>query len=214
MTRKLTIMVTALMTLLPLTMSCVTPEIEPTMTTEPPIPAHYATYTSEGLFSISYPPDWVPATSLIEDVTEMLIEWIESVDPELEIPEGTYVLFLGGIPVEEGYWPNVNIVVIPRSIGYWTLDEIVEYDCQAAMMYLQDFREYSRTETIVDGKEAVILDSENCDPVLGFGMTRYLQLYTVKDEFVWVVSCTYDSEDFQKYKDDFNAIVRSLRILQ
>jgi hypothetical protein len=213
MTKKLTTMVITLMTLLPFMLSCATPEIEPTTTTEPPIPAHYSTYTSEGLFSISYPPDWVPATSLIEDVTEMVTEWMESVDPELEMEEGANFLFLAGIPFEEGYWPNVNIVVIPRSIGYWTLDEIVEYEYQWNMMYLQDYREYSRTETIVDGKEAIILDTENLDPML-LDIIRFLQLYTVKDEFVWVVTCTYDAEDFQKYKDDFNSIVRSLRILQ
>ncbi|MBA7589778.1 hypothetical protein ES708_31868 [subsurface metagenome] len=212
MTRKLVITVTALTILLPLTLSCATPELEPTTTAEPPIPTHYSTYTSEGLFSISYPQDWQPATSLIEQLTEWTEEWLQSVDPAAEIPEGLAFLFVGGIPSEEGYMPSVNVVIQPRAAGYWALDEIVEAEHQWCMMYLQDYREYSRTETIVDGRESVIIDCEFYDPSLG--MFRDLCLFTVKDEFAWSVTCSCYNENFQEYEDDLNSIVRSFRILK
>jgi len=211
--RKLTIMIIALMILLPLTFSCAAPELEPTTTDEPPIPAHYSTYTSEGLYSISYPPDWVPATSLIEEVSEWVEEWLQSEDLEAEILEGANILFVGGKPIEEGYMPNVTVVVAPRSIGYWTLGEIVDSESQWYMVNLQDYREYSRTETIVDGRESIIVESGWDEPSFG-GDLRYLSLYTVKDEFAWVVTCTCYSENFQEYKDDLNSVVRSLRILK
>jgi hypothetical protein len=213
MAKKLVFIATALMILLPLGFSCAAPELEPTMTDEPPIPAHYSTYTSEGLFSISYPPDWVPATSLIEEVTEWVEEWLESVDTASEIPEGGGILFLGGMPVAEGYMPNVNIVVIPRSVGYWALDEIVESEYQWSLTYLSDFREYSRTETIVGGKEAVISECGFYESSVGMEF-RNLCLYTVKDEFVWIVTCTCSPEEFQEHEDDFSSVVRSFRILK
>ncbi|GAI46661.1 unnamed protein product, partial [marine sediment metagenome] len=60
MIKKLTVTLTMTTILLLLTVSCTPPTLTPTTTPEPEIPAHFTTYTSEGLFSISYPPDWVP----------------------------------------------------------------------------------------------------------------------------------------------------------
>ncbi len=209
MIKKLAIIITTAMILSLLAMSCTTPTLTPVTTLEPEIPAHFSTYTSEGLFSISYPPDWVPATSIMEEVFEAAKEWIQTVDPEAAVEE-VQVLFMGGIPIEGSYYPMVNIVVSPRSIGYWTLDEIVEVESQWSREYLQRYHEYSQIRTTVDGREVVILDSEDYEPYLG--MWRYLQLFTVKDNFVWLVSCGSASEDFRGYEDTFYSIVQSLRI--
>lgn len=210
MTRKLTIMVTALMILLPLTLSCATPELEPTLTDEPPIPTHYSTYTSEGLFSISYPPDWVPAMSILEELTETVLEWVESEDPSLL--SDLEILFFAGVPDEYGYYPNVNIVVAPRGVGYWTLDEILEADALWSREYLQQHHENYTVKTVVDSKEAAIVDSQDYEPA--FGTWRYLQSYVIDGEFVWVVTCGCEDKDFTYYEDDFDNIVRSLRILR
>lgn len=210
MTRKLTIMVTALMILLPITLSCATPELEPAMTTEPPIPDYYSTYTSEGLFSISYPSDWVPAMSLLEEVSETVIEWIENQDPSAMMD--AEFLFLAGLPFEDGYYPSVNIVVSPRGVGYWTLDEILEADSLLCREYLQQYHENYLVKTVIDSKEAAILDSQDYDPV--WGAWRHLQSIVIDGEFVWVVTCACELEDFTYYEDTFYNVVRSLRILR
>ena len=211
MVKKSICSVTMIMMLLLLTVSCSPPALTPATTPEPQIPPHFSTYTSEGLFSISYPPDWVPATSIMEEAFEEIKESMESTDPEISL-EGANMLFLGGKPIEEWYYPSVNIIVMPRSIGYWALDEIVEGEAQYSRENDQRYHEYSRIRTTVDGREAVILDSEDYDP--DFGMWRYLQLYAVKDKFVWCVTCGSELEDFKGYEDTFYSIVKSLRILK
>ena len=210
MIKKLILSLSIVTIVLLVTMSCASPTLTPTTTPEPEIPAHFTTYTSEGLFSISYPPDWVPATSIMGEVFEATKEWMESIDPETQM-EGVQFLFMGGILTEEGYYPGVNIVIGPRSAGYWTLDEIVEVESQWGREHLQKYREYSQVRTVVDGRDAIIVDCEDYDPDLG--IWRYIQLYITKDKFVWVVSCGAESDDFNKYEDTFYNIVRSIRIL-
>lgn len=214
MTRKLTIMIIALMILLPLTLSCATPELEPTTTAEPPIPAHYSTYTSEGLFSISYPPDWVPAISIMEEVYEATVGWMEGVDPSMDLSllSTLEFIFFGGVPDEYGYYPSVNIVVVPRGVGYWTLDEILEAEALWCREYLQQYHENYTVKTVIDSKEAAIVDSQDYEPT--FGAWRYLQAYVIDGEFVWVVTCGSEAKDFTYYEDDFDNVVRSLRILR
>lgn len=184
------------------TISCSSPTLAPTDTPEPEIPTHFSTYTSEGLFTVSYPPDRVSAISAMEDVFEAARESVMSEEPE-SVVEEAQILFLAGKPVDGGYTPNVNVMVVPRSIGYWTLDEIVD---------AERYHEYSQTRVTVDGRDAVILDSERYDPRIG--MARHLQLLTIKDKFMWLVTCGIDLEDFKDYEDTLNSIVRSLRILK
>jgi len=210
MIKKLILSLSIVTIVLLVTMSCASPTLTPTTTPEPEIPAHFTTYTSEGLFSISYPPNWVSATSIMEELFEEVKEWMESIDPEVLL-EGQRMLFMGGILTEEGYYPNVNVIVTPRSVGFWTLDEIVETDSAWCRENLLKYREYSLLNTTIGGREAAISDWEDYDPDMG--TWRYITAYLVKDKFVWLVSCGAESEDFKDYEDAFSDIVRSLRIL-
>lgn len=158
---------------------------------EAPIPAHFSTYTSEDLFSISYPPDWTPAAVIFVD---------------------TRILFVGGIPTEEGYNPNVNVMVGPRSEGYWTLDEIVEAEDADGRMNRPGYQRFSQLRATVDGREAAIIDWTDDRP--GSGKSRYIQMFMVKDKFVWLVTCGVEFDDFEVYEGTFNDVVRSFRILQ
>lgn len=211
MIKKLILSLSIVTIVLLVTMSCAPPTLTPTTTPEPEIPAHFTTHTSEGLFSISYPPDWVPATSVMEELFELAKEWIQSLDPEVTL-EGAQMLFIGGLPIEGGWWPNVNLVVGPRSVGYWELDEIVEVESQWGREHLQEYREFSRIKTVIDAREATIIDSQDYNP--DFGTCRYLQAYTVKGKHVWIVTCTVDAGDFKDYEHTFYSVVRSLRILK
>jgi hypothetical protein len=194
-----------------LIISCAPPTLTPTLTPEPEIPAHYTTYTSEGLFSISYPPDWTADTSTMGEIFEETKEVMKTTDPEVSL-EGVSFLFMGGALVDESYYLAVGILVGPRSIGYWTLDEVIEAESQYDREHAQRYREYSQVRTVVDGREAVIKDSEDYDSDMG--MQRYLSLFMVKDKFVWVVMCQTEAEHFKDYEDTFYSIVRSLRILE
>lgn len=185
-------------------------ELEPAPITEPESPTNFTTYTSEGLFSISYPEDWAPVTSLIGEIEEEHKEWILSIDPESEIEESE-ILFVAGKPDTEGFYPSVSISVTTRSTGYYTLDEIVESETLWNREYLQRYKVHSQTRTIIDGREAEIVSDEDYEPEYGFW--RYVGLFMVKGDLVWFVECGCESEDFNAYEDIFNSVVRSIHIL-
>lgn len=189
---------------------CTTEKLVP----EPTIPADYSTYTVEGLYSISYPQDWVPATSVMDELKEEVSALMESEMSDVPI-ENVQLLFFGGVENEWGYNPNVSIVVEPASKNFIltpTLDEVVE----VGLDYVKDaqgFQLFSQTKTTVDGREAVILDwAAPDDP--RFYDSRVLQLITINDKYSWKASCPSDYNDFENYRDVFNTIIRSLRILQ
>lgn len=185
-----------------------TPEVE--QTSEPAIPAHFTTYTHEGLFSISYPSDWQPATSIMEELLEETKKEMEARDPTISL-ENIGILFFGGKETSEGYYPTINIGTDLRSPGYWTLDEVDEVCSRYDKENTPGYKELSLTKVIVDGREASILDSEDNEP--GYGRWRYIQLTTVKGDFVWLVTCSSEYQDFDDYEETFHSIVRSLRIL-
>lgn len=198
--------------------ACTTPATAPTLTptpeaeqpSEPAIPANFTTYTHEGLFSISYPSDWQPATLIMEELLEETKVEMEAQYPGVPL-ENIGILFLAGKETWEGYYPAVNIVTDLRSAGYWTLDEVDEANSRWDRENTIGYKELSLYKVIVDGREASILDSEDNEP--GYGRWRYIQLTTVKGDFVWLVTCSAEYEDFNDYEDTFNSIVRSLRIL-
>lgn len=179
---------------------------------EPTIPAHFTTYTDEaGLFSISYPPDWEPALSLIEGLEEATKELLESI--ELDLPlERANVIFFAGVPTEMGYDPNVNIVVESLPGVMWTLDKVVEAEIQGLKDVVDDYHEFSRIKTTISGREATIVEWEGTIPSLP--KQHSLQLCMLVGKVAWIVTCTPPSGEFSKYEDDFQAIVRSLRILK
>ncbi len=214
MIRKLALATAIIIVSLPF-LSCSSPTLTPNPTLtpksspEPTIPTNFSTYTKEGLFSISYPLDWVPATSIMEDVMNQLIEARKAEGQGTA--EGANLLFLGGVPTANGYFPNVNVVVVPRSTGFWTLDEVVEAESQYNRENRQGYRVYAQVKTINDGIAAVIIDSEVYD---GVRTVRFLQLFTVKDNYVWQVTCTTNPDDFKSYESTLYSVVRSLRILE
>jgi len=211
MRKTLIIVGTLLVAILLLLGACApTPTPEGEQTSEPAIPAHFTTYTHEGLFSISYPSDWRPATSIMEELLEETKKEFEARDPTADI-ENIGILFFGGKETLEGYYPFVNIITDLRSAGYWTLDEVDEANSRYDRENTPGYKELSLYKVIVDGRDASILVSEDNEP--GYGRWRYIQLTMVKGDFVWLVTVGSEYQDFNDYEDTFNSIVRSLRIL-
>jgi hypothetical protein len=193
-----------------LVIACGVPMVTPIRVPEPEIPQDFKTYTSQGLFSISYPSNYVEANSMLEDLLKIVQEKLKGTDPELNL-EDARMLFFGGFPEGEGYYPTVSIVIVPRMIGYWKLDEIVEIETRYSRENSQQYREFSQVKTVVDGRESIIIDSQ--DYTNDDGYWRYMQLFTIKDKFVWFVTCSSESDDFDYFRNTFNDIVRSLRLL-
>jgi len=196
-----------------LAVSCAPPELKPATSINytPAVPiSGFTTFTSEGLFSISYPQDWSLANSLLEELREVGIDLIEGIDPDIDLSD-VQLLFMAGKETLEGYYPNVMISVTPRSIGYYNLDEICEAEERWAKEYLQGYEVNSQVRTVINGLEADITIDEDYEPE--FGTWRYITVTIVKDDFVWFVGCSSESEDFPEYEDTFDKIVRSIRIL-
>jgi hypothetical protein len=164
---------------------------------EPEIPPNFTTYTSEGLFSISYPPDLVPDT--------------ESMETYAEIPrEDLRPVFSGYIPIEGGSYAFLMVMVSPWPTG-WTLDELIEDEWQYLRNNQPGFLVYSQDKTVVDGREAVILKFRIWG--LDVGEWRNLDLFIVKDNLLWWVGCYAEPEAFKDFEDTFYSILRSFRIL-
>ena len=205
------ILLTGLVLLLAGSLVACVPEPVPTATPEPAIPADFTTYTCEGLFSISYPSDWVPAQSLIEELLEAAKAEMEAEAPMVS-SEGLSVLFLAGKETAEGWYPTVSIGTDRRPIGYWTLDQAHEANTRYAQEYTPGFKELSVQKTTVDGRDAIVIVSEDNEP--GYGKWQYVQMLTVKGDYVWLVGCSCEAQDFYSYEDTFISVVRSFRILK
>jgi predicted nucleic acid-binding Zn ribbon protein len=182
---------------------------------EPAIPAHYTTYTDElGLFSISYPPDWELALSQIEGLTQDVEDYLEGIGSEGSLVEST-VVFFAGVPYGMGHNPNTSVMVTPAGEGNWRLEDLVESVVQHGYMKdAEEYHEFSRIKTVVDGREAIILDCEATYPF--FATEIHVLMMCLRDNnIVWVVNCgVLSPKDFSAFETDLHAIVRSLRILK
>ena len=179
--------------------------------TEAEIPIHYTTYTDEmNLFSISYPPDWEPALSVLEEAELLVKEVIDSIEAGLPL-ENSSLIFIAGLPTAMGWEPNVNIGV--ESIpGVYTHDEAVEAEIQGLRIILENFRLINQIKTTVDGREATIIEYKGTMSIIG--EVHPLQMLLLVDKVVWVVTCSPPQGEFDEWEDDFYHIVRSLRILR
>ena len=178
---------------------------------EPAIPAHYTTYTDElGLFSISYPPEWELDLESMEEVKQFSQDLIDSITSDFSIEE-TRLLFMAGLRIAGGHIPNVNILVEP-VYGMRTHDQLVEAGIEGLKAVVSDYREFSRVRTTVDNRTATILECEATIP--GLGTFRLVYMICVVNRTGWAVTCTALPDDYSKWRDDFNSVVRSLRILK
>lgn len=187
-----------------------TPPSGPESIIEPPIPSDFSTYTKEAFFSISYPSDWEPAQSFLEEVQALAIEELILTDPSLD-PDAVNVVFVGGLPILDGWYPGCSVAVTKRELGYRTLEEIVEAETQWSKEYAQEYRQNARVETMIGGNEAAIIDDQ--DYTVEDGTWRYLTAWVVRGDLCWIVNCSAELGDFDGYEDVFYDVVRSFRPL-
>jgi len=178
------------------------------------IPTNFTTYTDEAnFFSISYPANWEPAFSIIESLKLKTDKYMNSIDEKGSL-EKSNIVFFGGVPLDSGYYnPNVSILAEPLGDDNVKLEDIVEGLVREYKRVAEEYREFSRTKTIIDGRKAIILDFEACYPNLV--LVHSLVMVTVIDKFVWGITCgTGPPLNFYDFKDDLYAIVKSFKILK
>jgi len=191
--------------------SCAAPE-ETDLLPELSVPTSYITYTNEAdYFSISYPPDWDVNWSLIEDTKFQ--EYMESRYSGTDIDSlFSATLFLAGIPTGKGgYSPNTVVSVIPTPRDGMSLENIVDEMIGSEKTVLKEYELLLRVGTTNEGREAIIKETKSFQSNVG---SQQLQMITLKDKNIWVLTSTSSPEDFAKYEDDFYYISYSLQLLR
>lgn len=174
----------------------------------PEITTSYTTYTDESnYFSISYPPEWEVSLSLIGVPEEDIKKTIDNLRTGMPIASPT-IIFFAGRRTADGFMPSVNIVV-ERAFED-TIDLFVPSMIEATKKYFSDYREFSMVKTTVDGNEAIIVEWEGV--LKEQGKRQYVQMFMMLDGIVWTVTCKTFPEDFARWENDFDMIVRSLQI--
>jgi hypothetical protein len=210
MNRKIFSACLSLISLLCLLVGC-TSAINTTTFAEPAIPANYTTYTDEqGLFSISYPDDWEVITSLMQDAKAASDAVIKSINDNVPVEKVT-AIFGAGLSDGFGYYaPFVNIGIEPMPILIRSNDQVAEAAVRGIKSIIKDYHELSRTKTQVDGREATIIEWEGTIPQ--DQSARNFQMYLLVGRNAWCVTCRVPPGETDNWKNDFNSIVRSLRI--
>jgi uncharacterized repeat protein (TIGR02543 family) len=176
------------------------------------VPAHFTTYTDElGLFSISYPSEWEPALEYLEETEQAVRDVLSSINSDLSVEEASCI-FIVGLPIKTGYMPNVNIMVEPLPNTIWTHDQMVTAEIEGLKAIVSDYHEFSRVKTTIDNRTATIIECQGT--MAGFGTFHDVLMCCIAGKNIWSVICTALPNDYSKSADDFNAIVRSLRILK
>jgi hypothetical protein len=180
--------------------------------TEPPIPSNYQTYTDEtSAFRISYPSNWEVANSLLEGIGQDIKDTIKSIDSKIPIEKAS-VIFFAGLHFRDSYAPNVNIVVEPLPNRVKNQDQLIEAEILGIKTITSDYSELSRIKTKLDGIDSNIVEYTATFP--DASKSHYVFMCLYKGQTVWGVTCISTPEDFDKWKGDFQSIVRSLRILK
>lgn len=186
----------------------------PPISTPPEIPAYFTTYTDNtALFSISYPSDWATALNYIPDFEKDTKGIIDSLKTGSPIEKSSTIFITGGKECLSCLSVNIVVEPIPEQIpeGVSALDQIFEAAIvKTKIEPLEDYTELSRVKTTIDGREAAILDCEGTPS--GVAKRHYLMMVTLVGKTAWRVTCAVEAEDFAIWENDFNTIIRSLRI--
>lgn len=180
------------------------------------IPANFTTYTDElSLFKISYPVGWKPDLSRIKTLKQETEEYMKSINSKGTL-EYSNIVFFGGAPLDSVYNPNISIVIVPlgnEKVNLKVLEYVLEYAVQGFKEDAEEFHEFSRITTIIDGKQAMLLESEARYP--NIGSLHALHAFLGGERFFWIITCvTCSPLNFNDFKDDIYAIVKSFKILK
>lgn len=177
------------------------------------IPDDFDTYNDDtGLFSISYPEDWEVNLEILSEIKIIAQELTDSIRSGVSL-ENTSYLFMAGVPTGLGYDPSVNIVVqpLPLSSKNISIEAVADSEAAGFRKIADSYNEISRTFTIIDGRDAAIVEYKAKSK--GLPDVHAIVMNTIVGRTLWSVTCgTTVDTNFNKYEGDFQAIVHSLKI--
>lgn len=181
---------------------------------ESSIPTSFTTYTDDtNFFSISYPENWELAFSIIESLKQEAENLLKSIDKKGSFKNIT-VVFFGGVLLDSGnYNPNLVIIIEPLVDDNVKLEDLVEFSVREIKKISEEYREFSRTKTTIDGRQAIIFDYEV--RLSNWPFIHYLSMSMCIDKFLWTTTCCIIPPlNFYDFKNDFYAILKSFKIVK
>ena len=183
---------------------------------ESTIPANFTTYTDElSLFNISYPVGWELDLSKIKILKQETEEYLKSINSRGTL-EYSNIVFFGGVPLDGGYNPNISIFIVPlgnEKVKLEGLEYVLKSAVQGFKKDAEEFHELSRITVIIDGKQAMLLESEVRYPY--FNSMHSLHAFLSGERFFWIITCVVIQPlNFNEFKDDIYAMVKSFKILK
>jgi hypothetical protein len=172
------------------------------------IPETFSKYENTGLFSISYPPDWSPNTSVISEAEKEMKSYLDDIGMGKQANE-VRLVFFGGKNLDSQDFTFVTIACEPQKL--WPIETLVENTNKWLKENLDQYVEHSRIKTTIDGKKAVIQTYDLKDQ--RYGLVGYKIGYVVGEKLFWTVSCACDAQYLNSNSDTFDQIIRSLRIV-
>jgi hypothetical protein len=150
---------------------------------------------------------------MIESLKQEAENLLKSIDEKGSFKKNN-VVFFGGVPLDSGYYnPNFGIIVEPLGDDNVKLEDLVELSIRECKRISEEYREFSRTKTIIDGRQAIILDFEAHVPNLA--LIHYLSMSMCIDKFLWTTTCAICPPlNFYDFKNDLYAIVKSFQVLK
>jgi len=179
-------------------------------TTKTQIPGGFTTYTSAGLFGISYPSDWELLNYMLEDIEAISQDVLSNIDSGLPLSQASYI-FLAGLPTDLGWEPSINIVVESLPFPVSSLDEAVDAEIIGLQSVVDTYIEISRTNVEIGDREATLLYWEG---IIGLDSVSNLQMIMLLDNVVWIITCTPPPGEYYAWEDDFYNITNSFRYLK
>lgn len=153
-------------------------------------PGDFVTFEDEGgRFSIALPPEW-----------------------EIDPTSSRYRLF-AGLPASESgirYDATLGLTWGPLPCDRVRVDDVLEWYAER-LLAAEGCVGHSRTETVVDSRRALLLDSSVSLP--NGDVSRELTLVTEGYGVIWQVTCrAVDGERFREFEGDFRAMLASLKL--
>lgn len=172
------------------------------------IPEYFSNTTSEGFFSISYPPDWSPYMSEIPEAEELMKDFAEEFGIESQVDKEQLVFLGGNIDIDNNLYIGLVISCQPKSL--WPIETLVENTNSWLLENCKEYSEHSRIITKIDGRKAIIQTYQYNDATIG--LTGFMTGYIAGEQFIWTVVCNCYGEELNSNTDTFNQVIRSLRV--
>ena len=180
------------------------------ITTLTKVPSAYTTYTSSGLFSISYPSDWELLNYLLQDLDGVTDHVLSSIDSGFPLDQASYVFF-AGLPTDTDWIPSINIVIESLSFSVSSLEQVVNAEILGIQQFVDTYIEKFREYTVIDGREATIIYWEGTNGADNFNS---FQVYMFINGLVWVISLTPPPGEYNLWEADFYKMVESFHYLK